>query len=78
MITLTVSAFGCRRSGWIEKGRREIRGRRAETPLGTRIAAGTVHLDIGKNGRFLIPTQTERAASGPMNVVVNWTAGLKK
>jgi serine/threonine protein kinase len=28
--------------------------------------------------RFLIPTQTEQAASGPMNVVVNWTTGLRK
>ena len=42
-----------------------------------RIAAGTVHFNVGKNGRFLIPAQTEHAASGPMNVVVNWTAGLK-
>jgi hypothetical protein len=49
------------------------------TPLfETRIAAGTVYFDVGKDGRFLIPTQTEQAVSGPMNVVLNWTAGLKK
>ena len=37
-----------------------------------------LYFDVGKDGRFLIPTQTEQAVSGPMNVVLNWTAGLKK
>jgi hypothetical protein len=34
--------------------------------------------DVSKDGRFLIPVQVEQAASAPMNVVVNWTAGLKR
>jgi Tol biopolymer transport system component/predicted Ser/Thr protein kinase len=34
--------------------------------------------DVGKDGRFLVPVQIEQAASAPMTVVVNWTAGLKK
>ncbi|HSR07214.1 MAG TPA: hypothetical protein VLM42_08700 [Bryobacteraceae bacterium] len=34
--------------------------------------------DVSKDGRFLIPTQIEQAGSAPINVVINWTAGLKK
>ena len=34
--------------------------------------------DVGKDGRFLIPRNVEQAASVPLTVVVNWTAGLKK
>ena len=34
--------------------------------------------DVGKDGRFLIPNQVEDAEAAPINVVVNWTAGLKK
>jgi serine/threonine protein kinase/Tol biopolymer transport system component len=35
--------------------------------------------DVSKDGRFLIPNQVGEAAAGvPINVVINWTAGLKK
>jgi hypothetical protein len=34
--------------------------------------------DVSKDGRFLIPLQVQQAASAPMNVVINWMAGLKK
>jgi hypothetical protein len=34
--------------------------------------------DVGKDGRFLIPTPVEQSASVPITVVVNWTAGLKR
>ena len=34
--------------------------------------------DVSKDGKFLIPTQVEAAASVPMTVVVNWHAGLKR
>jgi hypothetical protein len=34
--------------------------------------------DVGKDGRFLIPTPVQPAGVVPFTVVVNWTAGLKK
>ena len=34
--------------------------------------------DVAKDGKFLIPTALEQAASAPITVVVNWAAGLKK
>jgi eukaryotic-like serine/threonine-protein kinase len=34
--------------------------------------------DVGKDGRFLIPTPPEQTGNVAMTVVVNWTAGLKK
>jgi hypothetical protein len=34
--------------------------------------------DVGKDGRFLIPTLAEQAGGGAMTVVQNWTALLKK
>jgi len=34
--------------------------------------------DVGKDGRFLIPTQVEQSATAPITVVVNWNAALKK
>jgi len=39
---------------------------------------GATFFDVSKDGRFLIPTQTEQSAGVPITVVVNWTAGLKK
>jgi hypothetical protein len=42
-----------------------------------RLAPGT-NFDVGKDGRFLIPVPVEQAGITPINVVVNWTAGLKK
>jgi len=35
-------------------------------------------LDVGKDGRLLIPTAVERPGNPPLTVVLNWTAGLKK
>lgn len=43
-----------------------------ETRLGGR------SYDVSRDGRFLIPTLAEQAASAPMTVVVNWQAGLKR
>jgi len=34
--------------------------------------------DVSKDGKFLIPSQVEVAATVPMTVVVNWQAGLKR
>ena len=34
--------------------------------------------DVSKDGKFLIPSQVESAATVPMTVVVNWQAGLKR
>jgi Tol biopolymer transport system component len=34
--------------------------------------------DVGKDGKFLIPTLVEQPAVVPMTVVINWAAGLKK
>jgi hypothetical protein len=43
----------------------------------TRLPNGVTRFDIGKDGRFLIPTQTESGGVPAMIVVLNWTAGLK-
>ena len=40
--------------------------------------AATRRFDVSKEGRFLIPAAAVQAASAPIAVVVNWTAGLKK
>ena len=45
---------------------------------GMRIGGPNLRYDVTKDGRFLVPTQTEQAAGVPMTVVVNWTVGLKK
>jgi eukaryotic-like serine/threonine-protein kinase len=34
--------------------------------------------DVAKDGRFLIAVPVEQTSSVPINVVVNWTAGLKR
>jgi Tol biopolymer transport system component len=34
--------------------------------------------DVGKDGRFLIPTRAGQSAAAPITVVVNWTAALNK
>jgi eukaryotic-like serine/threonine-protein kinase len=34
--------------------------------------------DVGKDGRFLIPTPVQQSSNVPFTVVVNWAAGLKK
>ena len=44
----------------------------------TRIRSGYSWFDVSKDGRFLMPIQTEPSGSAAINVVVNWTAGLKK
>jgi Tol biopolymer transport system component len=45
----------------------------------THITSGPqVRFDVGPDGRFLIPVQSEPTATLPMTVVVNWTAGLRK
>jgi len=48
----------------------------------TRIVAFTgvgYQYDVSADGqRFLVNTSPEQAASAPITVVLNWTAGLKK
>jgi len=44
----------------------------------TRIRSTYSWFDVSKDGRFLMPTQTEPSGSAAVTVVVNWTAGLKK
>jgi serine/threonine protein kinase/Tol biopolymer transport system component len=34
--------------------------------------------DVGKDGRFLVPTQVEQGGPVSLSVVINWTAGLRK
>jgi Tol biopolymer transport system component len=43
-----------------------------------RLETNQVWFDVSKDGSFLMPTSTVQAATVPMTVVVNWTAGLKK
>ena len=43
----------------------------------TRLPTGESQFDVSKDGRFLIPTESEQSARAPMTVVVNWAAGLK-
>ena len=38
----------------------------------------TAWFDVSKDGKFLIPSEVEAAATVPMTVVVNWQAGLKR
>ena len=44
----------------------------------TRIRSGYSWFDVNKDGRFLMPIQTEPSRSAAITVVVNWTEGLKK
>jgi len=44
----------------------------------THLGVGFTWFDVSNDGRFLIPTQLEQTASVPLNVVINWTAQLKK
>jgi Tol biopolymer transport system component/predicted Ser/Thr protein kinase len=39
---------------------------------------GTAWFDVGKDGKFLMPSQVEASATVPMTVVVNWQASLKR
>jgi hypothetical protein len=47
-------------------------------PLFDANIAPNQRFDVGKDGRFLIPTVVGAEASPPINVVVNWQARLKK
>jgi hypothetical protein len=44
----------------------------------TRIRSGYSWFDVSKDGRFLMPIQTDPSGSAAITVVINWTAGLKK
>jgi hypothetical protein len=54
----------------------------AEAPkplFDTHVAFGNqVRFDVSPDGRFLVPVQPEQTTATPMNVVINWTAGLEK
>ena len=41
-------------------------------------AAAAAGYDVSKDGRFLIPVESQESASPPLTVVLNWQAGLKK
>jgi hypothetical protein len=50
-----------------------------QAPFDTPFAGGpNAWFDVGKDCRFLIPTEVERRANMSMTVVVNWTAALKQ
>jgi len=42
------------------------------------LATNNPRYDVSKDGKFLAPLAVEQTAGAPINVVVNWTAGLKK
>jgi len=45
----------------------------------THIVSGPqVRFDVGLDGRFIVPVQTEQTAGTPLTVVINWNAGLTK
>ena len=45
----------------------------------THITTGPqVRFDVGPDGRFLIPAQTDPAAGSPLTIVTNWNTELKK
>jgi len=43
-----------------------------------RLGTSNPSYDVGADGRFLVATPVEQAATVPMTVVLNWQAGLKK
>jgi Tol biopolymer transport system component len=47
-------------------------------PLFNARIAPDANFEVGKDGRFLIPVPVEQAGITPINVVVNWTVGLKR
>ena len=70
------------RRGWKDdgtgrKGRLEVRSGFARALFDTHLEAW-LGSTVNKDGRFLLPTQIEKTGHASMNVVVNWTAGLKK
>ena len=44
----------------------------------TRLPSGFSRFDVSKDGRFLIPTEIDSGSGAAVNIIVNWTAGLKK
>ena len=44
----------------------------------TRLPSGFSRFDVSKDGRFLIPTEVDSGGGAVINIIVNWTAGLKK
>ena len=70
------------RRGWKDdgtgrKGRLEVRSGFAGALFDTHLE-DWLGSTVNKDGRFLLPTQIEKTGHASMNVVVNWTAGLKK
>jgi len=47
-------------------------------PLFETHATGYSPYDVAPDGRFLINTVRDNADASPINVVLNWTTGLKK
>jgi len=61
----------------------EIKGgsnfdRGAPVPLFDTRIGSDVLFDVSKDGRFLIPVPADQSSSAPVNVIVNWQAGLKR
>src|SRR5262249_21424034 len=64
--------------GTAQKGPAKFEAGVPKALFDVRIDAATT-FDVGKDGRFVIPTATgEQSASVPMTVWMNWQAGLKK
>jgi len=39
---------------------------------------GAFYFDVSREGHFLIPAPVEQTSGGPITVVVNWAAGLRR
>ena len=44
----------------------------------TRLPSGISRFDVSKDGLFLIPTEVNSGGGAAVNIIVNWTAGLRK
>jgi hypothetical protein len=63
-------------SRWLSEAHERYRIRATVVIITTRLMGAM--FDASKDGRFLIPTSVDQTTDPPINVVVNWTAGLKK
>ncbi|MGD1097512.1 MAG: hypothetical protein ABSB35_36680, partial [Bryobacteraceae bacterium] len=61
------------------KTRHRSRSPHAQIIRTTRFEDRSAHNSgVSKDGRFLLPVQTEPTTSVPITVVINWVAALKK
>jgi hypothetical protein len=50
----------------------------APKPLFDTPISSYASFDVGKDGRFLIPVPMEQGGAGAINVILNWTAAMKR